>query len=112
RSLQAAGNQPPGPRPAQPRPADPGAEKAALDAFSEGTARAEAQAGETGRHGLRRRQPGTHLAAEVRLPGGRHRRPEERPVPIVDPEAEREQINGYLDAIARAEQPGRFRIDP
>jgi len=60
---------------------------------------------QAGRHGLRRRVPGAHLGADVRPAPGRHRPPAERPVPMVDPDAEREQMAGYLDGIARAETP-------
>lgn len=88
--------------------ADPEAERAAMAAFADGASRAEAHGGEAGRQGLRRRQPGAHLAADIRQAPGRHRPPAERPHLAVDADAEREQMSAYLDAIARAEGPASF----
>lgn len=92
-------------RPGAPEPtragtADPDAERAAMAAFVDGASRAETHGGETGRHGLRRRQPGAHLAPDIRQAPGRHRRSDDHPPLTVDPEAEREQMSAYLDAIA------------
>lgn len=97
---------------ARPGQVDPDAERAALDAFAQGEARAQARSEAPGRHGLRRRQPGAHLAADLRRSLGPSGPAERRPHAMIDAEAERAQMNGYIDGIARAEGPGRSPTNP
>jgi len=111
---------------------DPDAERAGLNAFTEGAVRAAGDsralertgradglgrlstelfvAGPDSRGGLHRRHPGTHLAQNLRDDVGRpdpvratSRVPKGR---TRDAEAERAQLDAYLDGLARAGDPG------
>jgi signal transduction histidine kinase len=111
---------------------DPEAERAGLNAFTEGAVRATGDsralersghldglgrlstelfvAGPDSRAGLRRRHPGTHLAQNLREEMGgpdpvraTSRIPKAR---MRDAEAERTQLDGYLEGLARAGDPG------
>jgi hypothetical protein len=102
--------------------ADPDAERAALDAFAAGTAQADAERTRAAADdpssrdpvarppGLRRRQRGQHLVPDLRESPGRHRT--QRVSPPGDPVAERDQLNGYLEAVARAGDPTGTRPWP
>ena len=131
---------------------DPQAERAAMNAFAAGDARAGADA--TGQpshvadlphrrpperrdpapmgqppppataaapsgHGLRRRRPGEHLAESLRAETPRHamRSPDawdgrSTMSRTRDAEAERDQLVGYLDGLARADAPTELPHDP
>jgi len=91
---------------------DPDAERAGLDAFAHGTARAAMSAptdtADRSRGGLQRRRPGEHLAealrAETADPRSHPRAASSRQV-ARDPEAERDALNGFLNGLARASDP-------
>jgi signal transduction histidine kinase len=126
---------------------DPQGERAALDAFDEGTERANrtasfdpayprtpyggvlgqpyphpsgpATAPAGGRQGLHRRRPGEHMEPGLREETGRHHAPSTHAAgaqPTMhhhrDAEAERNQLNGYLDGLARAADSTHLPRDP
>jgi len=93
---------------------DPDAERAGLDAFAQGTARAAmsapADTADRSRGGLQRRRPGEHLAetlrAETADPRSPRRAGADAPLGVArDPEAERDALNLFLNGLARASDP-------
>ncbi|GAA1421719.1 nitrate- and nitrite sensing domain-containing protein [Catellatospora coxensis] len=91
---------------------EPEDERAGLAAFVQGVQRAEElpsspppQAAAESRHGLVRRVPGAHLAAElgtVRVPGPSRGRATVPTRPTRDPEAERDALTAFLAGETRA----------